>query len=183
MTGPTGWNARTALGKIQAASWKGLAWRFHRRMYGGTDSGGALLVSGRYHRAPDQFPRSEVWSALYLALSPEGSLGEVIRHFTPLVLPQLNEYRLSEIEVELEAVLDCRDAAALGLSPQDLIRDSDFAITQEIAAATIAQGAEGILVPSATGLGDNLVVFPAQLRSGSRLAVAGNRDPRLYVPR
>lgn len=163
--------------------WKGQAWRFHRRTYGATDSGGALLVSGRYHRAPDQFPRPEVWSALYLALSPEAALGEVIRHFTPPLLPQLNEYRLSEIEVELEAVLDCRDAAAFGLSPEDLIRDYDFATTQEVAAAAIAQGAEGVLAPSATGLGEDLVVFPAQLRSGSSLAVASSRDPRLYVPR
>lgn len=162
--------------------WSGRAWRLHRRTYGATDSGGALLVSGRYHRAPDQFPRSEVWSALYLGLSPEASLGEVLRHFTPQLLPQLNEYRLSELEVELEAVLDCRDAAAFGLSPEDLIRDYDFAMTQEIAAAAIAQGAEGILVPSATGLGDNLVVFPAHPHRTSRLAVVGSRDPRLYVP-
>jgi RES domain-containing protein len=124
-----------------------------------------------------------VWSALYLALSPEASLGEVIRHFTPVLLPQLNDYRLSEIDVALEAVLDCRDAAAFGLSPEDLTWDYDFAITQEIGAAAIALDAEGILVPSATGLGDNLVVFPAQLRSSSRLVVAGSRDPRLYVPR
>lgn len=120
---------------------------------------------------------------LYLALSPEVSLGEVLRHFTPELLPQLNEYRLSELDVELETVLDCRDPAAFGLSAEDLIRDFDFTMTQEIAAAAIAQGAEGILVPSASGLGDNLVVFPAQLRSGSRLAVVGSRDPRLYVPR
>lgn len=171
------------MANAQPRLWKGQAWRFHRRTYGATDSGGALLVSGRYHRAPDQFPRSDVWSALYLALSPEASLGEVVRHFTPQLLPQLNEYRLSEIDVELEAVLDCRDAAAFGLSTEDLTRDYDFAITQEIAAAAIAQGAEGILVPSATGLGDNLVVLPAQLRSSSRLTVAGSRDPRLYVPR
>ncbi len=154
-----------------------------RRTYGATDSGGALLVSGRYHRAPDHFPRSEVWAALYLALSPEVSLGEVFRHFTPQLLPQLNEYRLSELDVELDAVLDCRDAAAFGLSPEDLIRDYHFAMTQEIAAATIAQGAEAILVASATGLGDNMVVFPAQIHGTSRLSIVGSRDPRLYLPR
>jgi RES domain-containing protein len=171
------------MANLQAGPWSGKAWRLHRRTYGPTDSGGALLVSGRYHRAPDQFLRSEVWVALYLALNPEVSLGEVLRHFAPQLLPQLNEYRLSEIDVELEDVLDCRNAAAFGLMPDDLTREYDFAITQEIAAAAIAQDAEGILVPSATGLGDNLVVFPAQLRSSSRLVVAGSRDPRLYVPR
>jgi hypothetical protein len=124
-----------------------------------------------------------VWAALYLALSSEVSVSEVLRHFSPELMPQLNEYRLSELDVELEAILDCRDATALWLSHEDLMRDYDFAITQEIAAAAIAQGAEGILVQSATGLGDNLVVFPAQLRGASRLAVVGSRDPRLYVPR
>ncbi len=39
------------------------------------------------------------------------------------------------------------------------------------------------VLTSLMGLGDNLVVFPAQLRSGSRLAATGSRDPRLYVPR
>lgn len=183
MPRPAGWNARKAIANIQPGPWKGRAWRFHRRTYGPTDAAGALLVSGRYHRGSDQFPRSQVWAALYLALSPEVSLGEVLRHSSPQLVPQLNEYRLSELEVELKAVLDCRDAAALGLSLEDLTRDYDFAITQEVAAAAIAQGAEGILVPSATGLGDNLVVFPAQLHSTSRLAVVGSRDPRLYVRR
>jgi len=32
-------------------------------------------------------------------------------------------------------------------------------------------------------LGDNLIVFPAQLRSTSELAVVAGRDPRLYVAR
>lgn len=162
--------------------WSGHAWRFHRRTYAATDSGGSVVVSGRYHRAQDHFPRSEVWAALYLSLAPEASLGEVLRHFTPELLPQLSEYRLSQIEVQLEAVFDCRDATALGLTRDDLIRDYDFAVTQEIAAAAIAEGAEAILVPSATGLGDNLVVFTAQLHAASTLAVVTSRDPRLYVP-
>ena len=95
----------------------------------------------------------------------------------------LNEYRLTELEVELAAVLDCRDAAALGLTPGDLVRDYDFIVPQEIAVAAIAKGAESVLVPSATKLGDNLVVFPNQVQGFSRLVVVGSRDPRLYVPR
>ncbi len=172
-----------SIANIQPEPWLGQAWRLHRRTYGPTDSGGSMLVSGRYHRGADQFPRSQTWAALYLALSPEVALGEVLRHFSPPLLPRLNEYRLTELRVELRAVLDCRDAAALGLSPDDLVRDYDFAITQEIAVAALALGAEGILVPSATGLGDNLVVFPSQLRSASALVAVGSRDPRLYVPR
>jgi hypothetical protein len=94
----------------------------------------------------------------------------------------LNEYRLSELEVELSVVLDCRDALALGLATADLIHHGDFLITQEIAAEAIVRGADGILVPSATQMGDNLVVFPDRLTGSSRLTLVSSRDPRLYVP-
>lgn len=98
-------------------------------------------------------------------------------------MAQLNDYRLSELDVELDAVLDCRDARVLGLTRADLIRDYDFTITQEIGAAVVDRGAEGILVPSATRLGDNLVVFPVKRLDTSRLVVLGSQDPRLYIPR
>lgn len=140
-------------------------------------------MSGRYNRGLDQFPEDQAWPALYLALSPEVALGEIVRHITPDLVADLNDYRVSELDAELEAVLDCRDAAALGLEPNDLVRDYDFEITQELASAAITQDAEGVLVPSATALGDNLIVFPALLRGGSRLRVISSRDPRLYVSR
>ena len=101
----------------------------------------------------------------------------------PELLPRVNDYRLSELWVELSTVLDCRNASALGLTAADLIRDGDFAITQEIAAEALVRGAEAVLVPSATGIGDNLVLFPDQLTAASRLTVIRSRDPRLYVPR
>jgi hypothetical protein len=47
----------------------------------------------------------------------------------------------------------------------------------------LSVGAEAVLVPSATGMGDNLVLFPDQLTAASRLTVISSRDPRLYVPR
>lgn len=180
MSRPAGWNARAALAPIRRTSWIGHAWRFHRRRYDATDSTGSRTVSGRYHRASDQFPDDQVCAALYLALSPEVSVGEVLRHFDQLT-PQLNEYRLSELGAELGTVLDCRDASALGLTAADLIRDGDFLITQDIAAEAIVRGAEGVLVPSATRMGDNLVLFPDQSAGTSRLMVIGSRDPRLYI--
>ena len=183
MTQPERWDAEAALGGLQEGPWAGSAWRFHRGAYGPTDAGGSLLVSGRYHRASDQFARSDVWAALYLALAPEVSLGEILRHFSPELLPTLRGYRVTELEVELQSVLDCREASTLGLSPEDLVKDYDFETTHAIASAAIARGAEAILVRSATGLGDNLVAFPAQFRRASRLTVVRSRDPRLYVPR
>lgn len=182
MTPASGWNARTALASIQPEAWKGRAWRMHFRTYGATDHGGSLRISGRYHRASDHFPPDQVWPALYLALGPEVALGEVLRQLVPELLPRINDYRLSELEIELGSVLDCRDPV-LGLAPGDLVREQNVVVTQEMGAAAIARGAEGILVPSATGLGDNLVIFPGQLQDNSRLEVLGSRDPKLYVPR
>lgn len=182
MTTPRDWDARRALAALEPKPWRGHAWRAHVRSYEPTGHGGSLRSSGRYHRGPE-FPPEESFPALYLALSPEVSLGEVLRRLSPELMHQLNEYRLSELDVELQAVLDCRNADVLGLTADDLVRDYDLAISQEIGAAAVAEGAEGILVPSATRLGDNLVVFPNQLQSTSRLVVIGSRDPRLYVPR
>jgi RES domain-containing protein len=183
VTRPPGWDARSAISTLDPRGWKGSAWRFHRRRYDALDSAGSLLASGRYNRGSDQFPRDQTWPALYLALRAETALAEIVRHITPELLDKLNDFRLSELEVDLARVIDCSDAAALGLAPEVLIRDYDFAITQELASAAIARGAEGVLVPSATGLGDNLVVFPAELLSTSKLSVVSSRDPRLYARR
>ena len=147
MTRVPGWNAQRAIANLQAGPWRGRAWRFHRRSYGATDSAGSLLVSGRYHRARDQFSGPHGWAALYLALAPEVSLGEILHRLSPETMADLNDYRLSELEVELAAVLDCRDAAALGLSANDLIRDYDFTVTQRIAAAAMGKWQKGSRSP------------------------------------
>ncbi|MEX1254681.1 MAG: RES family NAD+ phosphorylase [Dehalococcoidia bacterium] len=183
MARPTGWDASAAIAGLGPGRWKGRAWRFHRRRYEALDSSGSLLVSGRYNRGSDQFSTHQTWPALYLALRPETALGEVVRHVTVELLGKLNDFRLSELEVELEAVLDCHDETALGLAAGVLSRDYDFEPTQALAAAAIDRDAEGILVPSATGLGDNLIVFPTRVQASSRLAVLDSRDPRLNAPR
>jgi RES domain len=61
---------------------------------------------------------------------------------------------------------------ALGLTPADLADDVDYRAPQALAAAAMAAGAEALLVPSVTGLGDNLIVFTAR-RSGSVAAPPG----------
>lgn len=181
MPAPRDWDAHSAIAGLDLEAWSGHACRFHRRRYDALDAGGSLRVSGRYHRAPDQFQNT--WRAIYTALAPETAIGEVVRHFIPEFLTSLNQYRLTEIEVMLDAAIDCRSASAFGIEESDLTDDYELSVTRAIAAAAIARGAEAILVPSATGLGDNLVVFPDQLRASSTMTIAGSRDPRLFVPR
>ena len=183
MAAPERWNPAAAVATCPVIPWHGRAWRAHRRAYAATDHSGSLGVSGRYHRALDQFPEDQVWPALYLALGPEVCLGEVLRHIRPERLPLLNDYRISEIAVALATVLDCRDLNAVGLTHDAIWQDDDYTIPQSLAAAALTCGVEAMLVPSATRLGDILVVFPTQLRASSRLELISSRDPQLYVPR
>ena len=73
------------------------------------------------------------------------------------------------------------DCLALALTADDIYADPDYTVPQSIAAAAIARGAEGLVVPSATRFGDNLILFPKHFRAGSKLTVVETIDPRLYV--
>lgn len=87
---------------------------------------------------------------------------------------------MSQLHLELDAVIDCRNVAWL----DQMLDGVDYKAGQQLAAEAIERRAEGVLVPSITRLGDNLVVFPNQLRSGSSLRVVGFRDElRLYPNR
>lgn len=180
---PKGWDAAAALDAHPIVGWEGNLWRMHKRRYRAEDPGGARLVSGRYNRGLDRFPEGETYPALYLATAPEICLGEVYRHVTPELLPSLNDFRLSELSASLHRIADCRDPSALSLAPEDLAHDTDYRATQSLGAAAHSLGLEGLLVPSATGLGDNLITFPQNLLADSRVRVVSSRDPRLYVRR
>jgi hypothetical protein len=56
--------------------------------------------------------------------------------------------------------VDCRDPNPLGLTSGDLSHDTDYRTTQALGTAADRRSLEGLLVRSATGLGDNLILFP-----------------------
>jgi hypothetical protein len=170
----------------------------HGRTYAPLDDTGATLVSGRYHRAAAEFPwPRRNWRVLYLSLAPEIAMTEWIRHQfghprrpTSGSPPWPRPPRLSELAIELAAVLDCRDPTLVGLTVADLCRSFDLRATDErraveraygiprrLAWAARARGAEGLLVPSATRLGANLIVVTDRLRPDAQLEVVGQRDP------
>lgn len=91
----------------------------------------------------------------------------------------MRDVRFTEIPVDLEAVADCRDLIALGVDPDALFDDWDVSTGQALALATRDAGAEGLLVPSATRLGDNLILFLDRLRPGSALTIVRTVDPDL----
>lgn len=88
-------------------------------------------------------------------------------------------HRLVRIRFALHRVLDLTDPAtlaALDLRPEDLVGD-DWQRTQRLGAQARAAGFEGLLVPSAAGPGDNLVIFPDRLDARSRARSAGSPRP------
>lgn len=92
-------------------------------------------------------------------------------------------HRYTRLEAVLQRVLDCRNLTLLGLEPEDLWDDFDYRIPQRLALAAIDREAEAILVPSATLLGDNLIVFPEYLQPDSKITILDFIEPNLYVDR
>jgi hypothetical protein len=173
------WDASAAIAGLPLIPWLGSAWRMHKRKYPATDPGGSLKVTGRYNRGADKFPLGETWPARYLSCSPEVCIGEIIRHISsPAQLAALNDFLLSELRLRLQFILDCRDERALGLAPHDLLHDTDYAISQALASAAVARGAEALWVPSARlGVRHRLRAVP---RPGQADRV---RDSRQALPR
>ena len=141
------------------------------------------MASGRFHRAPIDNPEGPTWQALYVALRPEIPWAEITRHSS--VGPRHNEFLFSELSVVLPDVVDCRQVTAMGLTTSDLLHDTDYDTPQALAAAALTQRARGIIVPSATLLGDNLIILPDNLSlpGDYELRVVHSREMRPYVGR
>jgi RES domain-containing protein len=180
MTPPDDWNPVTAIAGCQVNSLVGAAWRAHSPRYDATSYEGSRRTTGRYNCGPDRFPDGPNWPVLYLALAPEVCIGELVRNVAPLDPTRLNNYRISELHMSLPVVVDCTDLAALRLEIEDLCHDSDWEIPQELAEVALHPRFEGMIVPSASRLGNNLIVFPEQLRPDSVIEVRRYVDPRLY---
>jgi RES domain-containing protein len=180
MTPPDDWNPVAAIAACRVAPFAGAAWRAHGLRYDATSYEGSRRTTGRYNCGPDRFPSGPNWPVLYLALAPEVCIGELVRNVAPLDPARLNNYRVSELQVTLSVVVDCTDLTALRLELEDLCHDSDCEIPQELAEVAVHARYEGMIVPSASRLGTNLIVFPEQLRPDSAIEVRGHIDPRLY---
>jgi RES domain-containing protein len=175
MGGPGSWDAATvwdAVAALPFLAWRGSVWRIHRHKYVATDPAGSLIVSGRYNQGADAFPLDEQWAALYTSTAADVALAEAWRYIDPDLIDAVKGMRRTEIAVDLASVLDCRDVAALGLTEDALLNDRDYDVGHALGRAVVERGAEAMLVLSATRLGDNLIVFTANLRPAARLDIA-----------
>lgn len=179
--------ARSVVRASPVVAWSGNVWRTHGRRFAATDPGGALRLSGRYHRGRDLFPAGAAFPALYTSAGPEIATWEMIRHSrrsTAVAMWQrFTNVDISRLHVSLQSTLDLRDPTVAGLSVADLTGD-DYSLTQAIGSAAVASGHEGLLVPTATGVGEpgadfNVVIFTDNLRPGSIMVVLDTRSPNL----
>lgn len=176
-------NVLEGLASRACGIWEGRAWRLlHASRYAAEDPGGSYRVSGRYNRSRDFFGEDAAFPALYLATAPEVAMGEKQRHLTSGNLPQMKNQALSEFRVRLQTVYDLSKPEEVGIDSEALVNNHDYTFSQSLSATLRDRGAEALLVPSATLLGNNLVVFPDRLHDESGLEILGTRETRLYVP-
>ncbi len=127
---------------------------------------GAFLYGGRYNTAED-------FGALYLSKSTEGCIAEITRRpGSP------DNYVVGDIIVTLEKVCDLTDARflrELEISKEQLIGD-DWEETQLLGELVRGAGFEGMIVPSAAGDFNNLVIFVDNLSAKSKIQLEKAHD-------
>ncbi len=160
------------LDEVPPQEFSGEVWRHTGPGIHALSTTGAQTQGGRWN-PPNSF------LALYLALSEQTAAAELYRRAEgenrspeDLLPRRLHRYR-----VRLSAILDLTNAEvrrALALSAEDLT-SGDRSLCNALGDATHYVGFEGILAPSATGVGAVLVVFFDRLKAGSDV------EPTTYV--
>ena len=187
-----------AVSSLAIIPWRGEVWRSHSPHYAGDSTAGSRRFSGRYNRGLDLFPSQPdwdtlhaaglVWEVLYTGLSWGVCMAELVRHLDAESLRVQLRRSLTQLRLDLVAVLDCSDLAATGLSQAELFHDTDYSLGQLLATSARARGCEGVLIPSAAQLPPGaealvLPVFPDMLQPGSQIRVVRTVTPNLGADR
>jgi RES domain-containing protein len=160
--------------------WSGRVWRCHHRSRAAVNADGSLGgIGGRFNAGVDSGVKPP-FRALYASIESAAALLEVVRHLgyqsadrrDVVALDDIAMRVLTQIDVELKRVLDWRRESVL----RENLRHVSYRETQQLAAAAFNRNAEGILVPSATGIDANLVVFVDNLDHSSRIDVIRQID-------
>jgi len=138
-----------------------------------TSGEGARQAGGRWN-PPDSFP------VLYTGLTEETTIEEFYRLADRSSLPVQSflPRTICVLGAELTAVLDLRDDANLALVGLSLgqVRADPTEACRLVGEASHKLGHEGILAPSATGLGEILAIFELNLRNNSRVYERERRE-------
>lgn len=163
--------------RMSRGRWSGIVWRCHWKGSLPTDASKSLGgAGGRFNVGRDStaFKSTDAFPALYTSRESATAVLETLRHLMDRearssltrtdVLEIFDGFRhrvLTELAVDLKDVLDCSQPARIGLDERALVDDATYLYTQSLALASMRSGADGLLVPSATGVGLNLIIFPS----------------------
>jgi RES domain-containing protein len=194
------------LARGRVVPWIGRVWRLHEAIWSADDPGGSLVVSGRWNQGRDFGSGADAFPVLYSATAPGVADWEFLRHSklatVDAIWRRFVRVRRSWLDVSVPSVLDLRDPGSVGLQPHDLLSDDPgaYALPQAISSTAYARGLSGLLVPTATTMGQasgdyNVIVFyeltgatrtvhgfvvPETVpRNGIVVAVAGSETPNL----
>jgi RES domain-containing protein len=150
-------------------------WRCHHRSRAALNAEGSLAGNGGRFNAGVDSDVKPPFRALYSSVESAAALLEVVRHLgyrtadrrAVVALDEIAMRVLTQISVDLQRVFDWRAEPDL----RDNLSRMSYRYTQLLAAAAFKRGAEGILVPSATGIDVNLVVFVDNLDENSAIEV------------
>jgi len=131
---------------------------------------GSLLYHGRYNNGR--------FLVLYAATSEKVCSEEQKRKTTVNVK---GAYKRAKLEVKLKKVIDLTDEknlAVIDVKKEDLICD-EWTITQHIANMAYQKGIEALIVPSATGKGENIVMFTENFTNSTSVKKIDEKEIRV----
>ncbi len=155
-----------ALGSLASAPFAGTVYRAVREELREhlLSTEGNRFFPGRYHLVGGT-------GVLYTSLKPTLARAELGRHADPEMLKEA--VVVGAVKVRLQRVVDLTRPSilkTLGLSEAGLIAQN-HPLTQAIGALARQAGLQGLVVPSATGEGANLVIFEDNLGEGCSLDI------------
>jgi len=146
--------------EIKPISLDASCYRMVSQKYDALNTNGSLLYPGRYN--------SGGFLVLYTSDSQEVCEAELARKTE--IKTKLT-YKITKLNVKLKKVLDLtneKNLRVLDIQENNLIGDSRD-ITQHIASLAYQKGYEALLVPSAAGKGNNIILFPENFTKDSTI--------------
>src|SRR4030067_2806071 len=130
---------------------------------------GNRFFPGRYHLSGEG-------GILYTSLTKEITIKEIERHASRAMLQE--RLVIAKINIRLDKVFDLTQASTLkilGLSKNDLI-SPDYPMSQAISMIAREAGLRGLILPSATSGGNNLIIFENNLGKGCLIEIDDIRE-------
>lgn len=166
-----------SLGQLRPKPFEGVVHRIYDPQHGFLETIGSYRSGGRWNRQGQ-------YGALYTSLEKDTAIRETLRNAAKnnRSLNDLGPRAHVTVRIRLSRVADLTDPSfyeASGTTKDQLLEDRELCL--RVADEARKLGYEGLLVPSATGSGINLVIYQDLLAEGWRIQeVSRETGPLLY---